>query len=201
MMDIVLPKNNEAEFIEIASKLGIKKLCFLYNFDEYNEQKAQHKLESIKDHKDIDIEIGFIVNHKNINKAYKQSKLVVVKSFDKDRYFIESKKIRWIYGFEELQKKDYLHQRASGLNQHICELANKNNVAVGFSYSSLFNKNPIYISMIIGRMIQNISLCEKYNVKIVIGSFSEKPFDLRLYYDIKSLFTILGMSSNQTNLF
>jgi len=27
--DIIIPKNNEAEFIEIAAKLGIKKLYFL----------------------------------------------------------------------------------------------------------------------------------------------------------------------------
>ena len=191
MMDIVLPRNNEVEFIEIASKLGIKKLYFLYNFDEYNEQKI--KLESIKNH-NLNVEIGFIINQKNINKAVKYSKLIVAKSSDKDRYLIETKKIRLIYGFEETQKKDYLHQRASGLNQHMCQLANKNNVTVGFSYSSLFNKNSILTSMIIGRIIQNISLCQKYKVKIMIGSFSDKPFDMRSPYDIKSLFAMLKIS-------
>ena len=29
--DIVFPKNNEAEFISIAKKLGYSKLCFIYN--------------------------------------------------------------------------------------------------------------------------------------------------------------------------
>lgn len=198
-MDIVLPKNNEAEFIEIASKLGIKKLYFLYNFDEYGGQKVQHRLESIKDHKNINIEIGFIANQKNLNKVFKQSRLIVVKSSDKDRYFIESKKTRAIYGFEETHKKDFLHQRASGLNHIMCELAKKNNVAVGFSYSLLFNKNPILASMIIGRMIQNISLCQKYKVKIVISSFSDKPFDMRSYYDTKSLFVMLGMDREKIN--
>lgn len=197
MIDIILPKDNEAEFIEIALKLGIKKLYFLYDFDEYDEDENQKKLNLIENKK-IDFEIGFTVNQKNMNNALQYSKLLVVKSSDKDRYFIESKKIRLIYGFEEVQKKDYLHQRASGLNHTICELAKKNNVAIGFSYSSLFNnKNTSITPTIIGRMMQNIDLCQKYKVKTIIGSFAEEPFDLRSQYDVTSLFTMLGMDGKK----
>ena len=189
--DIVLPNNNEAEFIEVALRLGIKKLYFLYDFDNYNKEKTQ---EIIQNHK-INIEIGFIVNQKNLNKTFKESRLLVVKSSDKDRFFIESKKIKLVYGFEEVYKKDYINQRMSGLNHIICELAKKNNVVVGFSYSSLFNKNSQDASLITGRMMQNIALCQKYKVKTFIGSFSERPFDLRSSHDIISFFTLLGMNS------
>ena len=126
-----------------------------------------------------------------------QSKLLVAKSSDKDRFFIESKKIKLIYGFEEIYKKDYMHQRASGLNHIICELASKNNVAIGFSYSSLFNKNSADTPLLIGRMMQNITLCQKYKVKTIIGSFSEKPYDMRAPHDVISLFTMLGMESKK----
>lgn len=191
--DTVIPKNNEAEFVEVAHKLGIKKLLFLYDFDEYDKNKIQEKIDSTENKK-INLQIGFTVNQKNINKASKTSKLLVAKSSDNDRHFIESKKIKLIYGFEEIHKKDYLHQRASGLNHIICELASKNNVAIGFSYSSLFNKNHTYASQLIGRMMQNISLCRKYKVKTVIGSFSNNPFHLRSPHDLISLFTLLGMN-------
>lgn len=187
--EIILPKNNEAEFLEIAAKLGIKRLYFLYDFDDYNEDNVQKKLSIMKD---VTIEIGFLVNQKNINKAAKHSELLVAKSSDNDRHFIESKKIKLIYGFEENPKKDYLHQRASGLNHITCEIARKNNVAVGFSYSSFFNKNNQIASLLMGRMMQNIALCKKYKVETLIGSFSEKPFDLRADHDIKSLFKMLG---------
>ncbi len=193
LSDIVIPNNNEAEFIEISSKLNIKKIYFLYDFDEYNEENTQKKLSSIKNHKNVNIEIGLMVNQKNINKAVQQSRFLVARSSDKDRIFIEGKKIRLVYGFEEISRKDYLHQRASGLNHIICELAKKNNVAVGFSYSLLSNKDENSKSIMIGRIIQNINLCRKYNVKTVIGSFSENPFDLRSVHDIMSLFAILGM--------
>lgn len=192
MKDIAIPKNNEAEFIEIAVKLNIKKLFFLYNFDEYNEENTKKKLDSIKS--SIEIEIGFNVNQKNLSKAFKLSRLLAVKSSDKDRVFIESGKIKIIYGFEEVNRKDYLHQRASGLNHILCELAKKNDVAVGISYGSLIGKDAASSSLLMGRMMQNIKLCQKYKVKMVIGSFSSNPFDLRAPHDIMSLFAMLGMN-------
>ena len=189
--DIVMPKNNEEEFIEIACRLTFKKIVFLYDPNEYSQEKQQ-KLMHIKS-RNMHIETGFIANPKNISKALGQSKLIAAKSSDKDRILIESKKVNLIYGFEETQKRDYMHQRASGLNHVICGLAKKNNVAIGFSYSSLLGKNNSHL--LIGRMMQNISLCRKYRVKTIIGSFSSNPYEMRAPHDIISLFTLLGMDS------
>ncbi len=187
--DIVLPENNEAEFIEVALKLGVRKLCFLYDFDQYSEEKTQRKL-GATENKKINIEIGFLINKKNMNRAAKFSRLLVAKSADKDRFFIESKKIKIIYGFEASGKKDFIHQRASGLNHILCDLARKNNVAIGFSYSSILNsKNS---PVIMGRMTQNISLCKKYKTNIIFASFSGSPYDLRAHHDAASLFKLLG---------
>jgi len=190
--DIAIPKNNEAEFFEIASRLNVKKLYFLYDFDSHNEEKIKNKLDSIN-HKNISVEMGFIVSKKNLNKAAKISRLLVARSSELDRFFIESKKIKLIFGFEEFHKRDYLHQRASGLNHVICDIANKNNVVVGFSYGQLFNNDKMNSAVLLGRLMQNISLCQKYNLRTVIGAFSSNPFDLRYHYDISSLFGILGM--------
>lgn len=189
--DIIIPKNNEAEFVELAIKLGLKKIYFLYNFDESEE----HKKFDLYNYEGIKIEAGLIVNQKNIIKASELSSFLVVKSSDKDRLFIEGKKIKLIYGFEEIYKKDYLHQRASGLNHTICELIKKNNVIVGLPYSALFNKSGQATALLLGRMMQNINLCEKYKVRTLIGSFSETPYDLRAPHDIISLFTQLGMNA------
>lgn len=191
--DIVLPKDNEEEFIQVAETLGYKKLHFLYDFNGYDEGKIQRKIDLAQNNKNINIQIGLIVNQKNMNKASRKSKLLVAKSSENDRLLIESKKVKIIYGFEESNKKDYLHQRASGLNHIICELANKNNVCIGFSYSRLFNENKMVVSLLIGRMMQNLALCRKYKVKTMIGSFSTSPYELRAPHDISSLFAMLGM--------
>lgn len=190
--EIVLPNDNEEEFIEIASKLSIKKLFLLYDFDKYDEEKIQKKLNSVKNKK-VNVETGFIVNQKNMKKASDRFRLLVVKSSDKDRFFLESKKIKVIYGLEEIHKKDYIHHRASGLNHTICEIARQNNAAIGFSYSSLLNKPSQTASLIIGRIIQNIRLCNKYNVKTIVGSFSGSPLELRAPHDVAALFKIFGM--------
>ena len=183
--DVVIPNNNEKEFAVIASRLGYKKLYFLYDFSEYNKKDL--------DIDNIDFEIGFIVSHKNINQALKESRLLVAKSSPNDRFLIESKKIKIIYGFEESPRKDHIHQRASGLNHILCDIASKNHVSVGFAYSSLINKNPQSVSITKGRMMQNISLCRKYKIKAIIGSFSQNPYELRSPYDLASIFSIFGM--------
>src|SRR3989339_586977 len=138
MMDIVLPKNNEMEFIEIASRLGIRKLYFLYNFGEYSQETGKN-LESMEKQNKVHIEVGLIVNQKNMGKALQHSKILAAKSSDSDRMLIESKKINIIYGLEESHKKDRMHQRASGLNHIICELANKNKVK---TITASFSQNP-----------------------------------------------------------
>lgn len=187
--EIVLPKKNENKFAEIASRLGIMKLYFLYNFDEFDE-KIQENADKVNDYKGIKVEIGFIVNQKNIKKACKKSDLIAVKSSEQDRFFIEGKRINLIYGFEETNKKDFLHQRASGLNHILCDIIRKNSISVGFSYSNLLQSNQ---AMLIGRLIQNIRLCQKYKVKTVISSFTSDPYLLRQPHDVISLFSMLGM--------
>ena len=190
--DIVIPQNNETEFADVASKLGIKKLYFLYEPNNFDETKINKKLESIKEKFNLNFEIGILVKGQDANKIKIKSKLTAAKSSDKDRFYIESKKVKMIYGFEELGRKDYLHQRASGLNHIMCELASKNNIFIGFSYNSLLN-NESNSPVIIGRMAQNIKLCRKFKVKTIIGSFAESPFGLRQPHDIFNLFKLLGM--------
>lgn len=191
--DMVFPRNNEDEFIKVASRLGIKKLYFVYDFDGYNEEKIQKKIDALKQNS-ISIKTAIIANQKNLNKTMQYSKPLIVKSSDNDRLLIESKKIKLIYGFEQINRKDYLSQRASGLNHITCDSARRNNVVIGFSYSSLLDKkHPA--SLLMGRMMQNISLCRKYKVKTAIASFSDNPFELRSPHDLISLFTNFGMQA------
>lgn len=192
LREIVIPNNNEAEFAEIASKLGIKKLIFLYGFDDFNE-KLQKRVEELNGYKGIRVEIGLIVNQKNIKKSRKNQGLIVAKSSGKDRFFIESGKVDLMYGFEEISNKDYLHQRASGLNHILCDLLKRNGITVGFSYGSLGKSQET--PLLIGRMMQNIMLCQKYRVKTAIASFSGNQYSLRSPHDVISLFSLLGMDT------
>lgn len=188
MMDIVIPANNEEEFVEIAEKLGYKALCFLYGVNEYSN--VQKKVESKK----IKIYTGILADSNNINKIkgkFGNTKVfVAVKSSNNDREIIEKSKADMIFSFEDSTKKDFIHQRASGINHILCKFAKKNNLIIGFSLNSILNSKNKHV--ILGRMIQNIKICKKFKVKPIIASFAEKPFDMRSAHDLKSLFGILG---------
>ncbi|MDP6139299.1 MAG: hypothetical protein QGI89_04355, partial [Candidatus Woesearchaeota archaeon] len=62
MIDIVIPKNNEEDFVAIAEKLGYKGLCFLYNYNDYLNKQKNFETKKIK------IYTGVLAENKNINK-------------------------------------------------------------------------------------------------------------------------------------
>ncbi|MBI2208026.1 hypothetical protein HYU50_00870 [Candidatus Woesearchaeota archaeon] len=196
MIDIVIPSSNEEEFISIAGKLGYKGLLFLYNFDEYMERQKNPKALDAN----IKINYGILANERNIqkitNKFKNKNVFVAVKSPFNSREIIERSYTNMIFSLEEYGKKDFIHQRGSGLDHITAKLAHDKNIVIGFSLNSIINsKNK---GIIIGRMMQNIMLCRKYKVKTIIASFAENPYKLRAPHDIRSLFSLLGME-NQSN--
>ncbi|MBU3941592.1 MAG: hypothetical protein KKF74_01635 [Nanoarchaeota archaeon] len=193
-IDLVLPKDNEKEFIEIAEKLKIDGLCFIYSFKAREDfLKKNEKIKKLQEKTKIRLFTGLIADSKNIIKAKKQAKIVIYKSTGNDRPTIEKSRPNVVFGLEIIAARDSMHSRNSGLNQVLCKLANKNNVMIGFSFSSLLNTDGKLRSQILGRMMQNIKLCRKYKVKTAISSFAEKPYYMRPCPDLKSVFISLGM--------
>jgi len=193
-IDLVLPKNNEKEFIEIAERLSIDGLCFIYKFKNKNDfLQNQEKINNLQEKTKLKLFTGLIADSKNISKAKKLAKIVIYKSTGNDRHAIEKSKANIVFDLGTIATKDSMHHRNSGLNQILCKLANKNNIMIGFSFSTILNTEGIIRSQILGRLMQNIRLCRKYNVKTIIASFAEKPYDMRPCPDLKSVFVSLGM--------
>ena len=193
MIDIVVPNNNEMEFIAIAEKLGFKGLCFLYDVNDY---LAKRKIENKKNK--IKIYNGVLVNSKNIGKIKTKLKdagvFIAIKSSNNDRDVIEKSNVSMIFSLEDELRKDFIHQRASGLNHIMCNLAKQNDVIIGFSIKSILNSEKKHI--ILGRIAQNIKICRKFKTKTIVASFAEKPFEMRSMHDITSLFGFLGLRGN-----
>ena len=89
-----------------------------------------------------------------------------------------------------MSKKDFIHQRASGLNHILCKSAKDKGVMIGFSLSSILNTGDKH--KILGRMTQNIGSCRKCKVKMIIASFARDPFGMRSPHDLIGLFKVLG---------
>lgn len=184
MNDIVIPQNNEKEFIQMAEMLGYNGLIFLY--------KTEKEIKQIRAEK---TKIKFAIITTNGGKG---KHLTFLQSGEKDQQIIENNPTNAIFGFESKAEKDFIHQRASGLNNIICELARKNNVVVCFSFNQLLKSYKTKQAQILGRMIQNIKLCRKHNVKTAIASFATHPYEMRAPKDLQAVFQVLGMHPAET---
>ncbi len=112
----------------------------------------------------------------DINKA--KSPVIVLGGDDKiNRSALENKKVDILLSPELNDKKDSFHYRKSGLNQVLCKLAKKNDIAIGFDFSLLLRTEER--AKILGRMFFNYKLCKKYKVKMIFSNFSKSKFEQR----------------------
>ena len=131
-----------------------------------------------------------IVNYEDIKKP--SNELIFVKADSKNlRKIFENGRVNCVVGLEFVEEKDDLHYKKSGLNQVFCNLAVKNKISIGFSFSDVLNAKDK--SKVIGRMIQNAALCKKYKINIVFASFANDKFGMRLGKDLEAFGRLIGM--------
>lgn len=167
MRDYVVANGNEEEFVKMAEKLGYSELVFISN--------------SKKEIKSSKVKISF---EKNIFKS----------DLNKDRSLIEGKKASIIYELEQDSKKDKTHYRNSGLNHVLAELMNKKKVSYGLSFNQVLVASKEQRARLFGRIIQNLILCRKYKVPVVVASFARHPSQMRDFKDLLSFARVLGLN-------
>jgi|SRR3989344_2315219 len=184
-IDIVRPAlDTETSFINMARRLGYNGICFLY--DEKSNPFSRIKLIKSKIEK-------FQIYSAVISKKPKTSEFDFVFSDNNSQRNIKSG-IDILFDIEDVS--DSMHQRRSGLNQVLCKMMSKYNVAYGINLSSIFNHQNR--AQHLGRIMQNIMLCKKYGVEMVFGSFAKNPIEMRNSDDLESLLRILGVSSSKS---
>jgi RNase P/RNase MRP subunit p30 len=121
----------------------------------------------------------------------------IVEGSKDNRKIVENKKIDILINPEKYSRNDSLHYRNSGLDQISCKLANKNKIAIGFSFSQFLNSDNR--SELLGRMIQNVRLCRKYKVKMVVASFAKNKYEMRDAKDLLAFCRVIGMNGKEAN--
>ena len=127
----------------------------------------------------------------------KDFKIVEGGTEEKNRKAVEDKSTDILLSPERYSQNDKLSSRNSGLNQVLCQLAHDNKIAIGFSFAELLNSKEK--SKVIGRWAQNIRLCRKYKVKMVLASFANNKWEMRSPKDLFSLAITLGMTGKEAN--
>lgn len=107
-----------------------------------------------------------------------------------NKRIIETKHINLLLDPEPLEN-DFMNYRNSGLNQVLVKLAKKNSIGIGFSLNRLEKLNKLNKVDLLGKIKQNIILCNKYKVKYYIVNFNNK----KNIKDLNALSLILGINN------
>lgn len=193
MPDIIFPNNNEKEFIKVAERLETKEMFFIYPYKK-NVLEHREKIKLLQSSTKIRLNLGLIANPLDIMKAKNVCSFIITESSEKDQYVLEKQKPSLIFNLEASERRDKTHYRTSGLNQVLCTLAYKNNITIGFSFSSLLNSKLKQRAILLGRMMQNIRLCRKYKVNTLFASFAKHPYEMRPEKDLQSFQRVLSKS-------
>ncbi|MBI4151195.1 hypothetical protein HY492_03645 [Candidatus Woesearchaeota archaeon] len=174
--DIVLPNRNEQALIARAELLGIDRLILLY----------AHIPDALPSSSRVKLVPAFLGVK---GKAH----LKVMRHTEHDLHAVEHDNPSMLVELETDVRADALHQRASGLNHVLARACAKKQVAVAFSFSLLLAASAAKRAQLLGRMMQNIRLCRKFQVQMRIASFASTPEQMRNPADLRALFTLLGM--------
>ncbi len=215
-MDIVVPHGNERDFISMASRLSISKLCFLYPLEYFSGSgkslPSHPHLSAEANEKGVEIFFGALANDRKSLERLKSQRSQKAKSPSAPQPFFisafraqpqgteepfRSRQLDMVFGLESLERKDSLHFRRSGLNHVLCSLAKSSNVSVAFSFSDILSSSGMLRGMVLGRMRQNIMLCRKYRVPMLIASFSSGPYGMRPLHELLEFFHVIGMSQGE----
>lgn len=178
--DIVFPKNNEADFIAMAKRIGTKELLFVYTVQNYKEWKQKEN--------GISITSGILAAQKEIRQAKLKTQYVLVAADpDKNNAIIEHEQPWLLFGFEFQQRKDFLHHRNSGINHILATLMKENRVGYGFPFAEMLRLSPDEQGIVLGRLQQNLALAKKYKVHTVLASFAHHPYEMRSLKDLGCL--------------
>lgn len=122
---------------------------------------------------------------------------IVEGNINKNRKFIESKNVDILYAVDNGAINDFLHSRNSGLNQVLLAIAKKNKVKIGFDFNRILRNKGRERALILGRMMQNVKLCRKYKVKMILLNNAKNKYEERSVDLLKNFGLIIGMTGEE----
>jgi ribonuclease P/MRP protein subunit RPP1 len=126
---------------------------------------------------------------------FKQFTIVEGGTDEKNSGAVERKSTDILLTPEKDRNKRYIAQQDSGLNHILCKNAAKNHVAIGFSFSAFLNAKER--SRALAQMMQNVRLCRKYKLKMILASFAKNKWEMRAPFDLYAFAQIIGMTPKE----
>jgi len=133
---------------------------------------------------------------KKVSSAHSRGKTIIILGSNDEinRIAVDDKRVSMLLSPERKRSRDFMHVRNSGLNHVLCDLAAKNDVAIGISISeikSLKGKEKAYR---LGRVMQNVGICRKSGTPMVVASFGRAPISS---HSLRGFALSIGMTTDQ----
>ena len=143
-----------------------------------------------------------LINENDFMKARKEirksnNKKIIFSGLDDElnRKILEKEKIDVLL-LNQSGRTDKTKQRNSGFNHVLAKIAKKKGVAIGINFDEIMESGKKRKADILGRVIQNVKLCNKNKLKMKFVFLKNK--NKRDIYDVKSLGLVLGMPTWMT---
>ena len=144
-----------------------------------------------------------LIQSKNFNEARKKIReskgKEIIFSSDNDelnRKVMEKESITVLL-LNQKNRKDRMKQRDSGFNQVLAKIAKKNGVVLGINLDEIIASKKEEKAKIIGRVKQNVKLCNKNKLKMVFISLESKH--AKDFHDLRALGLVLKMPTWMLN--
>ena len=175
MKDIVLPNKNEDKLLARAKELGVE-VAFAYPISQLRPGSGLIILASKS--RDLDA----------CRRKTKQAEFVVASSIDEKtiRIILESKWIKFFTNIETSTGRDHTHYRRSNFNQVLAKLAKDTEKTYLIDFSRILKIDGKKRDLLLGRIAQNIRICQKFKVPVEIATFATEPYELRNPKDLQA---------------
>ncbi len=105
------------------------------------------------------------------------------------RFALEKAPVDGVIGVEEIHPTNSVHYLRGGLDQMLCTFARQEEKIVVLSFSSVLNSSSR--SRLLARMMFNVRLCRKYDVKVILSNFSSDLVEIRSGSDLGAFERVL----------
>jgi len=205
-LDILLPRENEAELAREASKLGITPV-FLYSFRDRKEiQKKRDELKkTLRDSPEFYVGVYTIPKHTvDIKKLAKQfwleaDFLAVINPGELVRLAVSNPRIDAVFRVPTIMGRDSTEYRKSNWNAILTNIAVSNKVSYGIDFSYFLENSGYSLAKILGREMQNVRLCRR-KTKILIASLAQNAWQLRMPENLSAIGRLLGLNAEQSKV-
>lgn len=176
MIDILMPKGNEAELMVMAERLGFRELVLLY----------EHKKPPVPVPSSAKLKVLQAVLVSSLNEINGINHEVMVFA-PAQREFFENRRVGFLIDAESDPGKDLFFQRRAGLDEAMCKLAKEKTTTLVFDLRLLRDNAAL------GRMLQNARLCRKHRLKTIVATFASYPLQMRAPKDLEGFSRMLKL--------